>query len=81
MFGQSCGWKQPWQALHGNSRKSLHSNNLDLNALNGDIEAADKGCGSASVAQGQRIAIEAHHSEHITRLVTIRTTWLGYCLL
>lgn len=69
MYGQSCGWKQPWQALHGSTRKLLHSNNLDLNALTGEIDAADKNCGSASVAQGQQSAVEG-----ITRFVTFRTT-------
>jgi len=74
MCGQSCGWKQPSQALHGSTRKLLHSNSLDLNALTGEIDAADKNCGSASVALGQQSAVEAHHSEGITRFVIFRTT-------
>ena len=80
VYGQSCGWKRPWQALHESTCKPLHSNRLDLNALAGEIDAADNDCGNTCVAQSQQSAVEAHYSECLIRLVTFRATWLRYLL-
>jgi hypothetical protein len=63
VYGQSCGWKRPWQALHESTCKLMHSESLDLNALAGDIDTPNRVRDSAD---GVR------HSEGIIRYVTLK---------
>ena len=72
MYGQSCGWKRPWQALHESTCKLMHSESLDLNALAGDIDTPNRVRDSADVAHGQQIADGVRHSEGIIRYVTLK---------